>query len=533
LYELAEKGSLDKLLADDLGRSRLGSFQRRSQVALDVLTAIRFLHEGSKDNAITACFHRDIKSGNIVIKRDFTAQLIDCGLAKLVGDDASTAVSTMVGIKGTPGYVDPEYVSTGEYTEACDIYSFGVVLLELWTGRLQNYIDEFGYKFSFGQQYIRRGRNVAGDVDPALDLDDLSPLVSTRFTKLALNCIAEWNNDRPSGATVFEELTEILGACSSLEDATPASVAPDSPDSCPTCRTMSVIPHHNLCAVCLFRNEIRKLFSLLFSRNGALGTSTDAGLSRQIEEMGMTLSRQIAMSTNQTNRRLEDVRCQIEISAETTNRLLEEVNNKMDSMLTVLAHLDRRLNNHIPRSFVLIPADIRSGWKHPKSWLRSTVQTKYYLFFVCAASHKVVSPPIKLKVAKDWVCKVAPVLATGLFLLKVSMKVGLNVNLDLDGVATVLVEISSSHIAEMLTEVTKLVNETSNRGLLDRLESHELSDEDVKELRGDSYEFLLEQASEQNGWRSAMQTVRIPPSPAVMWVAKEVAADPKYEIVNA
>jgi serine/threonine protein kinase len=516
---LAEKGSLDKLLADDLGRSRLGSFQRRLQVALDVLTAIRFLHEGSKDNAIKACFHRDIKSGNIVLKRDFTAQLIDCGLAKLVSDDASTALSTMVGIKGTLGYLDPEYVSTGEYTAACDIYSFGVVLLELWTGRLQNSVDESGCLFSFRQQYVRRKQKVEDDVDAALDLDDLSPLVSTRFTKLALKCIAEFGNDRPSGGQVFKKLTEILAACSSLEHAALSSTAPESLDSCPTCRTMTVNPHHDECAHCHSRGDHRQLFSLVLSWG------------ETIEEMG-TRMRRIEMSTSQTNRRVEDLTRRIEASAETTNRLLLEVGNKIDSMLPILAHLDMRINNQIPRMFILIPADIKSGWKHPESWLRSTVQTKYYLFFVCAASHKVVSPPIKLKVTKEWVCKVAPVLATGLFLLKMSMKVGLNVNLDLDGVATELFEMSSSHIGEMLAEVTKLVNETSNRGLLDRLELQQLSDEDVKELRGDSYEFLLEQAREQYGWRSAMKTVRIPSSSAVMWVAKEVAADPKYEIIN-
>jgi serine/threonine protein kinase len=529
LYELAEKGSLDKFLADDLGRGRLGSFQRRVQIAIDVLTAIRFLHEGSKDKVITACFHRDVKSANIVIKRDFTAQLIDCGLAKFLNEEqTSMSTSTIVGIKGTPGYIDPEYVSTGEYTAACDIYSFGVVLLELWTGRLQNHIDESGCKFSFGQQYIRRRRDVSADVDAALDLDDLPPGFSTRYTDLALKCIADWRDNRPAGEKVFEELTSILGACSPIEGATQASVDPDSPEACPTCRTMPVIPRLDMCAVCLFREEIRKAASLLYSRNQAPGTQSDQCLSRQIEELG----RQLVISTDRSNMLVEDTR-RVVLSTTTTSRLVAGMSNKDDTMLPVVAHLDRRLNHQIPRTFILIPADIKSGWTHPRSWLRSRVQKKYYLFFVCAASQKVVSPPIKLKVAKDWICKIAPILATSLYLLKMSMKVGLNVNLDLDGVASVLFEISSSHIAELLNEVTEILEETNNRGLRDRLELLQLSDNDVRELSGDAYELLLEKASEQIGWRSAMETVRTPSSPAVLWVTKEVAADPMYEIVRA
>jgi serine/threonine protein kinase len=69
------------------------------QIAIDVLTAVQFLHVGSKDAKISSCFHRDIKSANIVIKRDFTAQLIDCGIAKFVKDDNYIATST--GSRGT------------------------------------------------------------------------------------------------------------------------------------------------------------------------------------------------------------------------------------------------------------------------------------------------------------------------------------------------------------------------------------------------------------------------------------------------
>jgi serine/threonine protein kinase len=130
---LAETGSLDSFLTTELGRSRIKSFHRRVQIAIDVLTVLRFMHAGSDE--IQTCFHRDIKSANVVIKRNLTAQLIDCGLAKFVHVYVKNPSST--GTKGTIGYICPEYNESGIPCEAgCDIFSFGVVMAELWTGRL-------------------------------------------------------------------------------------------------------------------------------------------------------------------------------------------------------------------------------------------------------------------------------------------------------------------------------------------------------------------------------------------------------------
>ena len=82
--ELAEKGSLEAFWKADLGPERLSLFRRRIEIALDVIAAIRFLHVGN--DGIASCWHGDIKSANIVLKRDFTAQLINCGLSKVVID---------------------------------------------------------------------------------------------------------------------------------------------------------------------------------------------------------------------------------------------------------------------------------------------------------------------------------------------------------------------------------------------------------------------------------------------------------------
>ncbi|KAI4373312.1 hypothetical protein MLD38_011448 [Melastoma candidum] len=100
----------------------------RVKVAAGAARGLAYLHEGCHPRII----HRDIKSSNILLDNNFEARVSDFGLAKLALD-SNTHITTRV--MGTFGYMAPEYASSGKLTEKSDVFSFGVVLLELITGR--------------------------------------------------------------------------------------------------------------------------------------------------------------------------------------------------------------------------------------------------------------------------------------------------------------------------------------------------------------------------------------------------------------
>ncbi|EPS66582.1 hypothetical protein M569_08194, partial [Genlisea aurea] len=106
-------------------------FTQRLEIAIDVAHAVTYLHMYTDHPVI----HRDIKSSNILLTGNLRAKVADFGLARLGvdGESGDTHVSTLV--KGTTGYVDPEYLTTNHLTEKSDVYSFGVLLVELLTGR--------------------------------------------------------------------------------------------------------------------------------------------------------------------------------------------------------------------------------------------------------------------------------------------------------------------------------------------------------------------------------------------------------------
>ncbi|KAL3515287.1 hypothetical protein ACH5RR_022189 [Cinchona calisaya] len=129
IYEYMANGSLKDHLHCP-GRTPL-SWRTRIQIAIDVANALEYLHFYCDP---PLC-HRDIKSSNILLDENFVAKVADFGLAHASKDGSIFFEPVNTDIKGTPGYMDPEYVVSQELTEKSDVYSYGVVLLELLTAR--------------------------------------------------------------------------------------------------------------------------------------------------------------------------------------------------------------------------------------------------------------------------------------------------------------------------------------------------------------------------------------------------------------
>ncbi|OVA00094.1 Protein kinase domain [Macleaya cordata] len=129
VYEYLPGGSLvDNLYGPNSKKVTL-SWVRRLKIAVDAAKGLDYLHNGSNPRII----HRDVKCGNILLDSEMNAKVCDFGLSKQVPLADASHVTTVV--KGTAGYLDPEYYSTQQLTEKSDVYSFGVVLLELICGR--------------------------------------------------------------------------------------------------------------------------------------------------------------------------------------------------------------------------------------------------------------------------------------------------------------------------------------------------------------------------------------------------------------
>ncbi|XP_050367026.1 receptor-like serine/threonine-protein kinase ALE2 isoform X2 [Argentina anserina] len=129
VYELIPNGSVESHLHGIDKETAPLNWGPRMKIALGAARGLAYLHEDSSPRVI----HRDFKSSNILLENDFTPKVSDFGLARTALDEENRHISTRV--MGTFGYVAPEYAMTGHLLVKSDVYSYGVVLLELLSGR--------------------------------------------------------------------------------------------------------------------------------------------------------------------------------------------------------------------------------------------------------------------------------------------------------------------------------------------------------------------------------------------------------------
>ncbi|XP_024517128.1 probable LRR receptor-like serine/threonine-protein kinase At1g06840 [Selaginella moellendorffii] len=201
VYEFMEGGTLRERLSPTIKLPL--DFATRLRIALGSARGILYLHT----EANPPIFHRDIKASNILLDGKNIPKVADFGLSRLAPSpdlDGVTPGHVSTVVKGTPGYLDPEYFLTRKLTDKSDVYSFGVVLMELVTG----------------MHPISQGKNLVREVTATYQAGMVLSIVDQRMgsypseglepmLRLALSCVKENPNDRPSMGAVVRDLDDL------------------------------------------------------------------------------------------------------------------------------------------------------------------------------------------------------------------------------------------------------------------------------------------------------------------------------------
>lgn len=196
VYEMLSGGDVGTRLNKGLHLD----WRERLNIALDTGCGLSHLH-----NSTPKVFHRDIKSGNILLDRNGSAKVADFGLACLSKDGDRNFIVKQTA--GTVGYADPKYITSGVVNEKTEVYSFGMVLIELFTGcppAVQNFDSSITYLLSY----------IGNTVNGLLNLVDRSanfPLVvQHQLAPIIFRCISDDDTERPDFRSLVRELRSLV-----------------------------------------------------------------------------------------------------------------------------------------------------------------------------------------------------------------------------------------------------------------------------------------------------------------------------------
>lgn len=207
VYEYMPHGALSRHLFrwKSLGLEPL-SWTRRLNIALDVARGVEYLHTLAHQSFI----HRDLKSSNILLDDHFRAKVSDFGLVKLAPDRERSVATRLA---GTFGYLAPEYAVTGKITTKVDVFSFGVVLMELVTGLValdDQRPEENRYLAEWFWQIKSDKTSLIASVDAALDAkEDIYEAIYS-IAELAGHCTARDPNHRPEMGYAVNVLAQVV-----------------------------------------------------------------------------------------------------------------------------------------------------------------------------------------------------------------------------------------------------------------------------------------------------------------------------------
>ncbi len=464
VYEYAANGSLDGFFKDDGMRARLPADMRLS-IMFELTRAVHFLHTGGCDGWIV--FHRDIKSANICLAGDFTARLVDCGLAKFVPEEHSNTTpkpvtASITNTNGTPvfgtrGYICPEYLRWNSgggppspFRPAYDVYSIGVVLVELVLGCLtggkrngQQFKDVYlmYVKDVEDKRVIDGWKTLESDADPSIIWN---PGALQLVCKTAIQCITPSSRERLSTDDLLHRLSKAVNLQAGISYPEP-EVAGHGPP-CEVCnRPRAVVKcseGHELCANCIEARIVDVYpgrggchlsclkdgcsshpFSPHALRGRINGEMFTIYMIRQdLQRMWNDYFSRFDLQLNRLTSNMQDVKLVVDKIDQSTQKqleMLQSLTNAQDRSLAALSYLTAKQFKECPNLVWVSPVSVEdTDLRNPMYWIRNTVRQKYEVVFICAHSGERGHEPFEIEVPRDWIVNVAPWLKVCLQVLK-------------------------------------------------------------------------------------------------------------------
>ncbi|XWS48279.1 hypothetical protein CRYUN_Cryun13aG0061600 [Craigia yunnanensis] len=221
VYEYISNGTVADHLHGQRVKPGALSWPIRLKIAIETANALRYLHASDT-------IHRDVKTNNILLDNNFSVKVADFGLSRLF-PTAVTHVSTAP--QGTPGYVDPEYHQCYQLTDKSDVFSFGVVLIELISSKLAVDITRHRHEINLSNMAISKIQNRALHelVDPSLGFESGYKVrkMITGVAEVAFQCLQNEKDMRPTMAQVLEALMGIQNEDYNKEKAEEMDISAD------------------------------------------------------------------------------------------------------------------------------------------------------------------------------------------------------------------------------------------------------------------------------------------------------------------
>ncbi|KAL0659196.1 hypothetical protein Bca4012_079781 [Brassica carinata] len=199
VYEFVPNKSLDSFLSDPIKQAQL-SWTKRFNIIKGIARGILYLHQDSRPKII----HRDLKADNILLEADMNPKISDFGTARIFGIGQTSSITER--IFGTEGYMPPEYRCEGQFSVKTDVYSFGVLVLEIICGKKNRSFCSPGPDLVTYAWRLWREETPLELVDQTI-LENFPAEEVTRCIQIALLCVQHEPTDRPHVSTIVSMLT--------------------------------------------------------------------------------------------------------------------------------------------------------------------------------------------------------------------------------------------------------------------------------------------------------------------------------------